>query len=134
MSLSLSGCSSHRASAAEPAQALQVLSTSPARLLDNPHSAGKQFPAACQAWQLSPQQVARFFALATAYPPSARHSFDYLPCEIAGELVADGQRWQYRINAASTASWTHAGQERFFGCSLSECEALVLMLPDNGEP
>lgn len=111
-----------------------MLSTSPARLLENPESAGKQFPPACKAWQLSHEQVARFFAVATEYPQLPQHSFDHLPCEIAGELQANGQRWEYRINAAGTASWVHDGQQRDFGCSANACEPLVLMLPDHGDP
>ena len=134
LSLSLSACSSHPGPAVEGRRTLQVLSTSPAQLLENPESGGRQFPPACQAWQLSHAQVAQFFLLASEYPQLQHQGFDYLPCEISGELVADGQHWQYRINAAGTARWTRAGQQRYFACDAPGCAPLVLMLPDHGEP
>lgn len=114
--------------------ALQVVSVMPAQLLENPQSGGRQFPAACTAWRLSGPQVAQFFAAATAYPERPHRSFDQLPCEIAGTLLAGGQRWHYRINAAGTASWTGDGPTRYFGCSAAACAPLLLSMPDNGEP
>lgn len=134
LSLGLGACSSHPGPAVEGRRTLQVLSTSPAQLLENPESGGRQFPPACQAWQLSHAQVAQFFRLASEYPQLQHQGFDYLPCEISGELVADGQHWQYWINAAGTARWTRAGQQRYFACDAPGCAPLVLMLPDHGEP
>lgn len=134
LSLSLSACSSHPAPADDGHNALQVLTTSPARLLENPESAGKLFPPACHAWQLGHDQVAQFFALASQYPHLPYHRFDHLPCEIAGELLAEGQRWYFRINAAGTASWQRQGQVRHFACTTQACEPLVLMLPEPGDP
>ena len=132
--LGLAACSSHPALLAERATGLQVLSVAPARLLQHPASGGQGFAAACQAWQLDTQQVAHFFALATPYPEAAHHRFHYLPCEITGELQFADQPWQYRINAAATAVWEHAGQQRRFACTQPGCVPLVLMLPDLGEP
>gem|GEM_PF-1556194 len=134
LSLGLGACSRHPGPAVEGRRTLQVLSTSPAQLLENPESGGRQFPPACQAWQLSHAQVAQFFRLASEYPQLQHQGFDYLPCEISGELVADGQHWQYWINAAGTARWTRAGQQRYFACDAPGCAPLVLMLPDHGEP
>ena len=68
LSLGLGACSSHPGPAVEGRRTLQVLSTSPAQLLENPESGGRQFPPACQAWQLSHAQVAQFFRLASEYP------------------------------------------------------------------
>ena len=134
LSLSLSACSSHPAPAADGKTALQVLSTTPAQLMDHPESGGKGFPDACNAWQLSREQVAQFFAAATEYPELPHRSFDHLPCEITGTLIAHGERWHYRINAAGTATWTADGPTRYFGCSVATCAPLVLSMPDNGEP
>ena len=132
--LSLSACSSHPHRPDEGNTALQVVSTSPAQLLENPESGGNGFADACKAWQLNRGQVAQFFAAATQYPELPHRSFDHLPCEITGTLTADGQRWQYRINAAGTATWTGDGPTRYFGCSAPACAPLVLSMPDNGEP
>lgn len=113
---------------------LQIRTTSPARLLAGAQSAGDGFPAAFLAWTLSPSQARQFFALATEQSPQNQHRFDYLPCEITGELQADGQRWQFRINAAGTGSWQHNGSQRHVACTQPACEALVLMLPEPGDP
>lgn len=113
---------------------LQIHTTSPAQLLAGAQSAGDGFPAACKAWTLSPSQARQFFALATEQSPQDQHRFDYLPCEITGELQADGQRWQFRINAAGTGSWQHNGIQRHVACTQPACEPLVLMLPEPGDP
>jgi hypothetical protein len=54
-----------------------------------------------------------------------------LPCTISGQLRAQDKAWTYRINAASTATWTSADLVRTFGCSANACKSLVLMMPDN---
>lgn len=113
---------------------LQIHTTSPAQLLAGAQSAGDGFAAACKAWTLSPSQARQFFALATEQSPQDQHRFDYLPCEITGELQADGQRWQFRINAAGTGSWQHNGIQRHVACTQPACEPLVLMLPEPGDP
>lgn len=113
---------------------LQIRTTSPARLLTGAQSAGYGFPAACKAWTLSPSQARQFFALATEHYRQDQHRFDYLPCEITGELQADGQRWQFRINAAGTGSWQRNGSHRHVACTKPACEPLVLMLPEPGDP
>lgn len=111
-----------------------MLSTTPAQLLDHPESGGNGFPDACKSWQLSPEQVAQFFAAATEYTELPHRSFEQLPCEIAGTLSSEEKSWHYRINAAGTASWTGDGTTRYFGCSAPACQPLVLLMPDNGEP
>lgn len=121
---------------AAPEQGLQVLSVSAAEL--GPTTHGPEEPGlaeACRDWRLTPEQVARFFSLSQRYAEgiSLHQRFYFLPCRITGELQADGQRWNFAINAAATASWKNGNEVREFGCSAAECEALVLMMPDGGE-
>jgi hypothetical protein len=123
-------CASNRAVPAD----LQVLASTPPRLLEASGSAGLGFAEACTGWALDTSQATQFFMLATEVEPESQHRFDYLPCEIAGELMADGQRWHYRINAAGTAHWLRDGGNRYFACTQPACEPLLLMLPEPGDP
>lgn len=52
-------------------------------------------------------------------------------CSISGELLADGERWDFVIDGGATASWRNAGGARYWGCMARDCEALVL-LPYDG--
>lgn len=86
---------------------------------------------ACQAWTLDHDDVARFFAASREYPDGTQDACCALPCTISGQLTADGQTWDDRINAAATAIWIHGKRMRPFGCSDQACAPLVLLPPDN---
>ena len=94
----------------------------------------RKLNAACRAWTLDPAQAALFFNLAREYPEPQRRTFDWLPCSIKGTLVAEGKQWEFEINAASTATWTHRTEQRHWGCSDARCETLVLLMPDSDRP
>ena len=113
---------------------LQVLASTPPRVLEPSASAGLGFAEACTGWALDTSQATQFFSLATEVAQEDQHRFDYLPCEIAGELMLDGQRWHYRINAAGTARWLRDSGSRYFACTQPACEPLLLMLPEPGDP
>ncbi|WCE05904.1 hypothetical protein [Pseudoxanthomonas sp. JBR18] len=86
---------------------------------------------ACQAWTLDRDDVARFFAASREYSDGTQGAFYALPCTISGQLTADGQIGNYRINAAATATWIHGERVRTFGCSDRACAPLVLLMPDD---
>lgn len=88
----------------------------------------------CEAWTLSPQQVAGFFAASREYPDGTNDAYYWLPCSIKGRLRAQGQEWDFEINAASTATWTHGDTVRKWGCDAKACEPWVLMMPDGNNP
>lgn len=133
----LAGCQSGPAQdSPEHAPALRVLQVSAAELGATAH--GPEEPGlaeACRDWQLSPAQVERFFTLAERYADGTglHQRFYFLPCRITGQLESHGRRWDFAINAAATASWQNEEEVRQFGCSAPECEALVLLMPDNGD-
>ena len=136
--LLIAGCQSSGPAQAPdaPEQGLRVLSVSAAEL--GPTTHGREEPGlaeACRDWRLTPEQVERFFSLSQRYAEGSglHQRFYFLPCRITGELQADGQRWNFAINAAATASWKNGNEVREFGCSAAECEPLVLMMPDGGE-
>lgn len=89
---------------------------------------------ACQAWELSAQQVERFFQLSEPYPSNPYSGFYQLPCSVSGELQAEGKMWTYEINGGATATWRAEGETRYWGCSVEECERLVLMPADSMNP
>jgi len=91
----------------------------------------KGMEAACRAWKLDKAGVARVFAASREYDHGLQDGFYALPCTISGQLPAQDKIWTYRINAASTATWTSADLVRTFGCSANACKSLVLMMPDN---
>ncbi|WP_460758955.1 hypothetical protein [Lysobacter fragariae] len=91
-------------------------------------------PKACSAWRFSKAQVERFFASSREEPEGKAHEFYDLPCTISGTLTAEGRRWDFTINAASTALWRNGGDERYWGCRAKACESMVLLMPDDLDP
>ena len=89
---------------------------------------------ACHAWHLSAQQVGRFFQLSDPYQSHPYSRFYQLPCSVSGELEAEGKTWRYEINGGATALWRAEGETRYWGCSVEECEPLVLMPTDFMDP
>ncbi|WDS35279.1 hypothetical protein [Pseudoxanthomonas sp.] len=87
--------------------------------------------ASCKAWALDRAGVARFFAASREYPDGTQDAFYWLPCTISGQLQAEGRTWDYRINAAATATWTSGDVVRTFGCTAAACAPLVLLMPDD---
>lgn len=131
-SLSLLSCSS----ASPPGLAvldagIQVISAAPPSYDGAP---GDALQDACQAWELSAQQVDRFFQLSESYPSNPYSGFYQLPCSVSGELQAEGKVWTYEINGGATATWRAEGETRYWGCSVMECERLVLMPTDSMNP
>lgn len=90
--------------------------------------------AACKAWKLDKNQVVRFFTLSSEYPARQHRTFNWLPCSVKGTLVASNEIWDFEINAASTATWRRQDQVKYWGCSDTECAALVLLMPDGNDP
>ncbi|TBV72286.1 hypothetical protein EYC45_15950 [Pseudoxanthomonas winnipegensis] len=136
----LAACNSPQARPADtgaaPAAAgsdnVQVLSVGTSVYVpDAGRAADPGLEAACKAWKLDREGVARFFGASREYPDGTGDAFYALPCTISGQLQADGKTWSYAINAAATATWTRGNVVRTFGCSASACTPLVLMMPDN---
>ncbi|RDZ26514.1 hypothetical protein [Lysobacter silvisoli] len=88
----------------------------------------------CEAWNLTPQQVERYFTAAREYPDGTRDAYYWVPCSIKGRLRTQGQDWEFEINGASTATWTSGDTVRKWGCDAKVCESLVLMMPDGNDP
>lgn len=89
---------------------------------------------ACRSWSFNEAQVASFFKLSKEYDENPYNLFYQVPCSIAGELQVDGQIWQFKINGGATATWSHEGVTRYWGCSVAECEPLVLIATDFMDP
>lgn len=89
---------------------------------------------ACQAWRLSARQVERFVQLSEPYQSNPYSAFYQLPCFVSGELQAEGKTWAFEINGGATATWRADGETRYWGCSVEECESLVLMPTDSMNP
>jgi hypothetical protein len=85
---------------------------------------------ACAKWRLTKEQAQRFFRLSKPYEENPYNEFNQLPCSIEGVVEAEGEIWEFIINAAATAFWQHGEEVRYFGCSAPACEPLVLMMPD----
>lgn len=131
-SLSLLSCSS----APPPGLAIvdagpQVISVALPRY-DGPP--GDALQDACQAWELSAQQVERFFQLSEPYSSNPYSGFYQLPCSVSGELQAEGKAWTFEINGGGTATWRAKEETRYWGCSVEECGPLVLMPTDSMNP
>jgi hypothetical protein len=85
---------------------------------------------ACAKWRLTKEQAQRFFRLSKPFEENPYNEFNQLPCSIEGVVEAEGEIWEFIINAAATAFWQHGEEVRYFGCSAPACEPLVLMMPD----
>lgn len=90
-------------------------------------SAGDPLEAACGEWQLSGQQVVEFFQLSRQYRQSPYSELYQQPCSISGKLRSEGATGDFVIGGGGTATWSHGGQTRHFGCSAEACAPLVLL-------
>lgn len=127
----LSACStSPKADPLAELHAAHSSSTSvlPASYTGNPDGPAKK---ACEAWTLTSKQVEAFFNLSEEYSDNPYSGFYQLPCSISGDITADGRTWHYKINGGGTATWKNDDDERYWGCSASECEPLVMMFTDS---
>lgn len=93
-------------------------------------AAGDALQDVCQAWHL----VERFFQLSEPYPSNPYSAFYQLPCSVSGKLQAEGKTWTFQINGGATATWRAEDETRYWGCSVEECEPLVLMSTDSMNP
>lgn len=101
---------------------------------DDPQEREPALREACAAWRLDARQVAAFFAASREYPDGLGDGFYWLPCTIQGRLRAQGREWDFKINAAATATWTDGDTVRRWGCTAKACEPLVLLMPDGNGP
>ena len=93
---------------------------------------GPALAADCKRWSLTRQQAETFFRHSRPIADGGGHEYYALPCHIAGRLRAEGRTWDFRINAAATATWSSGDDIRRLGCAARECEPLVLLMPDDG--
>ena len=110
---------------------IKVLQVAPARY--QPTATSRASPAeadACTAWSLDHQQAEAFFDLSEQLQEGRLHDFDWLPCSISGRLQAEGREWAFEINGAGTSTWRSGDDVRLLGCARSECEPLVILMPD----
>lgn len=124
----LSGCSSPP----ETSSVLQVIRVYPAKLETAAHDEG--IAHACSSWSLDAKQVESFFKLSKEYQEDPYRMFYQVPCSISGELKAGGEAWKFNINGGATATWSREGEIRHWGCSVEECERLVMIATDSMDP
>lgn len=96
--------------------------------------AGDPLETACRDWRLGKDEVAEFFRLSQRYEQSPYSAFYQLPCSISGRLRSEGVAWDFTIDGGATATWSHDGQTRHFGCSAEACAPLVLLPSDGMDP
>lgn len=89
---------------------------------------------ACQQWQLTKEQVKRFFQLAESYPEHPYSGYYQIPCKITGTLQEQGQIWQFTIQGGATGTWQKGNTIKYFGCNQAACEPLVIMPTDGMNP
>ncbi|MGY0610784.1 hypothetical protein [Luteimonas sp. A501] len=114
-----------------PSQSPEVIEVADAEYTG---AAGDPLEAACGEWQLSGRQVVEFFQLSRQYGQSPYSEFYQLPCSISGKLRSEGATWDFVIGGGGTATWSHGGQTRHFGCSAEACAPLVLLHTDLMDP
>jgi hypothetical protein len=119
--------------ATKPPFIVKEVSSSKFRAIEG-GSTDEALVAECAKWKLTRDQVQRFFQISTSYKDSPYSEFYQLPCSIDGVVEAEGQTWEFTINAGATAVWKRGKEVRYFGCSAPACEPLVLMMPDGMEP
>lgn len=115
---------------ADPGAGLEVIDIAPA--VYTPRHGERAIAseqASCKAWTLSTQQAETFFGLSKVLQEGELHDYDWLPCSIKGHLSADGQRWEFEINAAGTSTWRRDSQARLMGCAQPACAPLVITMP-----
>ncbi|MDR0183971.1 hypothetical protein P8609_13485 [Lysobacter sp. UC] len=88
---------------------------------------------ACKEWRLSKAQARRFFGLSKEYSANPYHAFYQLNCSITGQLKSGGKTWAFGIDGGGTATWRSGRTTRYWGCSTSRCEPLVILLTDGME-
>ncbi len=78
----------------------------------------------CKGWTLRSDEAEALFAMSQTVDARAWHE-DYgeAPCTISGTLRSGGVEWQFSINGAAKAKWTHGTTVRYLGCGERECEA-----------
>lgn len=86
----------------------------------------------CRQWRLSEAQALEFFRLSREYPDGLPHEFNTLRCSIKGKLQADGEQWDFEINAAAHATWRQGDRLRTWGCPDPACAPLAALMPDDG--
>ena len=89
---------------------------------------------ACRSWALNEKQIERFFKLSKEYQEEPYGMFYQVPCSISGELQAGSEVWRFSINGGATATWSRGGEIRHWGCSIKECEPLVMIATDSMDP
>ena len=80
----------------------------------------------CQDFNLTPEQVATFFSLASERTQRQIHDdFDYLPCWVRGkgESARGSFEWEVRAGGTASMSWPD-GRFQTLGCD--KCEALLM--------
>lgn len=86
--------------------------------------------AECARWALDRRQAETFLRLSHPITAEEQHAaFYHLPCSVKGRLQADGETWDFQINAGATATWHRGDEVKTFGCSEAACAPLVLMMP-----
>ena len=116
----------------DASSAFQVIQVDPAKLETTPPDEG--IAHACSSWSLDAEQVERFFKLSKEYKENPYSMFYQVPCSISGELRAGEKVWRFSINGGATATWSRDGETRHWGCSVKECEQLVILAADSMDP
>lgn len=105
---------------------VQVVSIHPT-VVDPSTGGSDRAPDDCGRWSLTPAQAETFFALSAEVDARIyHHDYETSRCMIKGELMFEGQRWDFQINGASKAYWSNGISTRYFGCDASGCESLAL--------
>lgn len=86
----------------------------------------------CSQWRLSEAQAIEFFRLSKEYTDGLPHEFNTLQCAIKGTLQADGEQWDFEINAGAHATWRRGDTFRTWGCADPACAPLAALMPDDG--
>lgn len=131
MIATLPSCSSGVVQRADTGGSIRILSIDSAPSLA-PDLADTAEANTCRQWQLSADQALEFFRLSKEYPDGLPHEFNTLRCSIKGRLQADGEQWDFEINAAAHATWRKGDRIKTWGCSATACIPLAALMPDDG--
>ncbi|UGS40108.1 hypothetical protein [Pseudocitrobacter corydidari] len=74
---------------------------------------------ACNKWKLTPAAIKKIYQLSEVcetsnsgqFCRSVPPDFNWMPCDIDGELIDDGVAWHFSINAAGMSVWRNEQQE-----------------------